>query len=654
MNSNLNELPPFTAFQQADNFGSQTELPKSSLEIDLGGPSLLPQTTSQDINNFFSPAASPSPRPFFSLGDGDLVDDKITTSGFLSQTDNDQHQSSHPVAPGTPDNGEIEIPVIIETVNGTPDSEHFISDFQFSDHPASSFGKLKLESPETLLEENSLASTTASGNQGIRDSLIIDLNEQDRNIIPKIPGNSVSFSFTRFGSGDKATSFGFNFQDNKENFLTNFVTEQPRNSAVKITTPSPRVQITTRQATTTVRTTRRTTQGTTRRTTQRSTRRTTQKSTTARVTTNPFPTLSVSPVSSVRATTSSTFSNPFPSPQPTQLPVRTGQFQGTPSSSSQFFQTPGKPVVFTGKPVVFTRKPVVSFLNPRERPRGGQRRPPNVPGFELFKLSSLGNNNNNLINNNPVKVVNGAKPPRPRNPPPNSFGQLKLSDSRARPPTRTSPRPMLVFSTPTPTLAVSSTPRVPPVFLSSTLAPLNSGSVQPLVFTARPGVGGEIVIPLNITEVKPAGNRPHTGNRPGQVKFPNTQDSQLPRKPKNQLVGLRGKPLDNSLGNSPFVFLRQQLQEVKQNIFLPSGLTGVNNPFRGANLRPPQPTPTSPIVFSPFQTVGPVQSPRPTFLQTVSPVRQDPETFRRPVVPFVFSNPIGRICSTLQLILFST
>ena len=577
-NSNLNELQPFTAFQQTKNqFGSPAELPKSSLEIDLGP--VLPQTTSEDIENFFSPPiAELSPRPFFSLGEAessDLVDDKMTTSNdFLSQTDNDQHQSTPAVALGSQDNREIEIPVIIETVNETPDSEQFISDFQFSDHPASSFAKLKLESPDQLedISVSGQPSLPASGSQGIRDSLIIDLNESERNIIPQIPGNRVSFSFTRLGSGEKATSFGFNLQENQENFLTNFVTEKPRNSLVMITTPSAKVQITTRRTTTTARTTIRTTQ---------------RSSTTARSTSNPFPTLAVSPVMRTTTpvpaspTTSTTSINPFPT-----LPVRTG----TPGASTQFFQTPGKPVVFTGKPVVFTRKPAVNFLNPRERPRGAQRRPPNVPGFELFKLSSLGNNPS------PVRVVSGAKPPRPKNPPPASSGQLRLADSGpgpTRPPSRTSPRPMFVFSTPAP--VVSSTTRSPAVFVSSTLAPANTGSIRPFVFTARPGqVEGEIVIPLNITEIE----RPHTGNRPGEVKFPTNQDSQLPRKPKNQLVGLGGNPVENSLGNSPFVFLRQQLQEVKQNIFLPSGLTGVNNPFsQQANLRP-QPTPPSSIVFS--------------------------------------------------------
>ena len=115
-NSNLNELQPFTAFQQTKNqFGSPAELPKSSLEIDLGP--VLPQTTSEDIENFFSPPiAELSPRPFFTLGEAessDLVDDKMTTSNdFLSQTDNDQHQSTPAVALGSQDNREIEIPAL--------------------------------------------------------------------------------------------------------------------------------------------------------------------------------------------------------------------------------------------------------------------------------------------------------------------------------------------------------------------------------------------------------------------------------------------------------------------------------------------------------------------------------------------------------------
>ena len=146
---------------------------------------VFPLTTSDDIDNFFSLTER---RPG---GDSDLAGVNVTTSDFLSQT-----QNVTPDVGG--DNNEIEIPVIIETVNETPDSENFISDFQFSDHPASSFGKLKLDSGDQLDDNRPIVSSLTEqqsndnegdtspppppqslGNQGISDSLIIDLNEPE-------------------------------------------------------------------------------------------------------------------------------------------------------------------------------------------------------------------------------------------------------------------------------------------------------------------------------------------------------------------------------------------------------------------------------------------------------------------------------------------
>ena len=325
MNSNLNE--PFTAFKQANKFGPLPELAKSSLEIDLGPVNdvepVFPLTTSEDIDNFFSLTER---RPG---GDSDLAGVNVTTSDFLSQT-----QNVTPDVGG--DNNEIEIPVIIETVSN---EGNFLSDFQFEDHPATSFGKLKLDensdsspgirdsliidnrpvvtslrqeqSNDNLIQTSSppLRNQESSGSdQGIRDSLVIDLNDEDKNIIPKIPGNSVSFSFTRFGSGDRATSFGFNFKDEAE-------TE--RSNRLVITTP--RAQTTSRGFTTTTRPTERTSPATAQ--------------------PNPFPTLSTvlqqtlqqtlqtSPTpartSTPASTTSRTTANPFPTLPAGQLPVRT-------------------------------------------------------------------------------------------------------------------------------------------------------------------------------------------------------------------------------------------------------------------------------------------------------------------------------------------
>ena len=666
MNSNLNE--PFTAFKQANELVQ--ELPKSSLEIDLGPVNdiqpVLPLTTSHDVVNFFSPAKSPADSESqFSVSSPDLGDDKITTSDTQSQTDNGQHQSE-PAVRQT--NKQIEIPVIIETViNGSPDTEHFLSDFQFEDHPASSLGKLTLDESsdsdqrirDSLITDKRPSVTSLRGEQshdnqptsppqppsressqqGITDSLLIDLDE-DKNIIPKIPGNSVSFSFTRFGTGERATSFGVNF--NKE---------VGRNRPVIITTP--RVETTSRPPTTTRRTV---------------------TTTTTRASVNPFPTLSpeqfpvrtvlqqafqASPApvinpfptlspqhfpaspTPVRTTTAPSTTrappnavvhqsfNPFPGLSPGQVPIRTVLNGLSPG------QLPVRTVLSPDKqlPVVFTRRPVVSVSNPQEKPRTSQRGPPSLP-------STVNSNNN--FNDKPFKIVNGAKPPRPNSPPPkvgNPARQpLRTTKTLPSPVVSSTGSPVFVFSTPSPAPVTTSRP---PVFLSPV-------TFKPFVF--MPELGGhsagavnEIVIPLNITETRQTDTKAQRGNGSGQLNLSSSQESQLPRKPKNQLLGLRGKPLENTLGNSPFVFLRQQLQEVKQNIFLPSGLTGLNNPF--------QPSPHQLPVFSPFPTigpsVGPSQSPRPSFFQTaspISPVRQDPEASRRPVVPFVFSNPTGIIC----------
>ena len=68
-------------------------------------------------------------------------------------------------------------------------------------------------------------------------------------------------------------------------------------------------------------------------------------------------------------------------------------------------------------------------------------------------------------------------------------------------------------------------------------------------------------------------------------------ESQLDRKPKNQfsagngVVGVANTNPGSVFNNSPFVFLRQQLQEVKQNIVLP---TGVVNPFQHSRIPQPQ------------------------------------------------------------------
>ena len=55
---NINEIAPFTAFQQSPGkLQSDDELPKSTLEIDLGRVNhVKPITTNEDITNFFGPS----------------------------------------------------------------------------------------------------------------------------------------------------------------------------------------------------------------------------------------------------------------------------------------------------------------------------------------------------------------------------------------------------------------------------------------------------------------------------------------------------------------------------------------------------------------------------------------------------------------------
>merc|ERR1711874_344623 len=117
---------------------------------------------------------------------------------------------------------------------------------------------------------------------------------------------------------------------------------------------------------------------------------------------------------------------------------------------------------------------------------------------------------------------------------------------------------------------------------------ISNGSPSPaesFVSTKVPSVKQfeELIIPLNITETEKLNSIDNNGkleepnvdkkviddNIPATI---NSLDGQIPRKPKNTLF--TDNPFDNSL-NSRFVFLRQQLQEVKQNTFPPSAFNTI-------------------------------------------------------------------------------
>ena len=329
----------------------------------------------------------------------------------------------------------------------------------------------------------------------------------------------------------------------------------------------------------------------------------------------------------------------------------------------------------TSKPIVFTQKPVKFEQSPRktlksQRLKLQTSRPKGVPGFEIFKLSATP-----TPETQPFQIVTGVKPPpRPRGNPPTRAPMFhvfsptptiistpapvpvrfpsKPSETHVKTVTR---QPLFVFSTPS--SIVSSTapavsPTVSPPVLSQfsvsisphhvqhgplvsqqqkmRLAPEKKParqtavpvSIKPFISQSTSGLN-EISIPINISEIAPTdvvsnnNNQLDNGNR--------NNKNQLARKPKNQF--LTGNPIGNSF-NSPFVFLRQQLQEVKHNIVLPSGVT---NPFQ--NSRIPQnvrPTPFSPIVFNQAGSLRPVQ---PIQTQTLRPIQPVQTQTLRPIQP---------------------
>ena len=679
----------FIPFEQVpDNFGignnvSPVEQPRAGLEIDLGpvddvGPReeinfnqqqpILFQTTEEDIQTFF--------------GGGEIIleqknnnlEDLVTVKEFAPDpVDNDSGTFVRVVSSDTINTGDnneaLNIPVIIEEgplaevetgVEAIKDNR-VTDQIRFNEQLQPTFEQLQIQTDNGDFSPVSGFSESSFGQPEEGQRQIIDLTDP-KSIIPRIPGNTVSFSFTRFGAGDKATSFGLNlnndnniksvgskFQTKFNNIIVNGEQNSGSGSDVFFTTPTP--------------------------TRSPSTSRPPRVSTSSPVRFNAV----------VRTTTAAT------------------------TTTRRSTRVATKRTTTTSRPVVFTRVPVTFVESDRsrlksERLRLQSTRPPGVPGFELFRLPAGTQSDLPRLN-----VVKAAPPPRPRGPPPTPPSQTPRprrptrppppgpTESPRRPPPPPPPKnrvpspPVVnqVFFSQSPTPA-SVTPPVtrPPLFVFSTPAPgsrsptpgfpqLPSSTLRPVtphvtpfsvdvttrnpfVFHSSPApLVHEISIPINISEVGNAGHRQNINSPPPHVK-------QLVRKPKNQF--LTGSGFGNSVFSSPFVFLRQQLEEVKANIGLP-GQSGQVNPFLAHSVTPqtsrPQffptgtvtPTPISPFVFNnpgarpsvpnpgaqQFFSLGPTQAP-----VAFNPFPSSPTNTNLPAGTFVFRDPTQPVLSPVS------
>ena len=682
---------PFIAFEQvSNNFGignivSPVEGPRAGLEIDLGpvddvGPreeinfsqqqQILFQTTEEDQES----------QTFFGGGEiileqkkNNLEDLGIVKEFASDPVDNDRGTFVRVVSSDTINTGDnneaLNIPVIIEEgplaevetgVEAIKDNR-VTDQIRFNEQPPA-FEQLQVQtdngdfSPVFGFSESSFRQPEEGQRQ------IIDLTDP-KSIIPRIPGNTVSFSFTRFGAGDKATSFGLNlnndnniksvgtkFQTKFNNIIVNGEQNSGSGSDVFFTTPTP--------------------------TRSPSTTRPPRVSTSSPVRFNAV-------VRTTTATTTTTTTR-----RSTRVTTR------RPTTTS-------RPVVFSQKPVTFVESQPDRSRLKSERLRLQSTRPPGVPGFELFRIPAAAQADLPRLN-----VVKAAPPPRPRGPPPPSPTPPSQTPQPRRPPGPTeAPRrppakqripplpvvnqvffsqspapvtplppvtrqPLFVFSTPGPG-SRSPTPgpdhrQLP----SSTLRPVTPHVTpfsvdvttrNPFVFHSSPSpFVHEISIPINISETSSNAKHRQNINSP-----PPPHVKQLERKPKNQF--LTGSGFGNSLLSSPFVFLRQQLEEVKANIGLP-GQSGQVNPFLQHSVTPqptrPQffptgnvaPTPISPFVFNnpgarpsvpnsgaQFFSLGPTRAP-----VAINPFSASPTDTRLPAGTFVFRDPTQPVLSPVS------
>lgn len=677
MNENDQDSSLFSAFEQtSDNFRisnnvSPPEQPRTGFEIELLGPvddveeisfiqhqPILFQTTEEeDIQTFF--------------GGGEIIleQENNNLEDLASVKEFDNLSGTSDTINTSDNNKALNIPVIIEEgplaevetgVDPIKDNRVTDDQIQFNEQQLAAskpltFEQLQIQTDNGDFSPVSGFSESSSGQPDEGQRQIIDLTDP-KSIIPRIPGNTVSFSFTRFGSGDKATSFGLNLNNDRSvgnKFQTKFNNiivngEQNSGSDVFFTTPKPT--------------------------------RSPPTSRPPRVSTS-------SPVrfNAVARTTTAT----------TRRPTRV---------TSRRTTTTSRPVVFTQSEasIVAIDQSEVTFVEAEsdrsrlksERLRLQSTRPPGVPGFELFRIPASAQSDLPKLN-----VVKAAPPPRPRGPPPTPPSQTPRPRRPNRPPPPPPPpprrpppkqrnpplpvvnqvffsqsptpvtpsvtrKPLFVFSTPSPG---SRSPTPSPGFLqlSSTLRPV-SPNVTPFsvdvttrnsfMFPSSPApFVQEISIPINISEVSNAGQRQNINPQPP----PHVK--QLVRKPKNQF--LAGNGFGNSVFSSPFVFLRQQLEEVKANIGLP-GQSGQVNPLLQNSVKPQffptgtvKPTPISPFVFNnpnarpsvinpgaQFFSLGPTGAPSVAF----NPFSSSPTDKNLPAGTFVFRDPTLPVLSPVS------
>ena len=668
MNDNDQDSSLFNAFEQtSDNFRisnnvSPPEQPRTGFEIDLLGPvddvgpreeisfiqhqPILFQTTEEeDIQTFF--------------GGGEIIleqkNNNLEDLATVKEFDNFSGTSD---TINTVDNNEaLNIPVIIEEGplaevetgvdpikdNRVTDDQIKFNEQQLAASKPLTFEQLQIQTDNGDFSPGSGFSESSSGQPDEGLSQIIDLTDP-KSIIPRIPGNTVSFSFTRFGAGDKATSFGLNLNNDKSvgnkfqtkfnNIIVNGEQNSGSGSDIFFTTPKP--------------------------TRSPSTSRPPRVSTSSPVIFNAV----------VRTTTATTR-------RPTRVTTRRTT-------------TTSRPVVFTQKPVTFVEAESDRSRLKSERLRLQSTRPPGVPGFELFRIPASAQGDLPKLN-----VVKAAPPPRPRVPPPTPPSQTP----RPRRPNRPPPGPIETRRRPPPKQRNPSLPVVNQVFFSQSPTPVTpSVTRKPLFVFSTPGPGSrsptpgpgflqlssvsphvtpfsvdvatrnsfmflsspapfvqEISIPINISEVSNAGQRQNINPQPP----PHVK--QLVRKPKNQF--LAGNGFGNSVFSSPFVFLRQQLEEVKANIGLP-GQSGQVNPLLQNSVKPQffptgtvKPTPISPFVFNnpsarppvlnpgaQFFSLGPTRAPSVAF----NPFSSSPTDKNLPAGTFVFRDPTLPVLSPLS------
>ena len=674
---------------------------------------VLSETTNQDVRTFFQPGIKITSGPRKNPDNLAPSDNGVTTviDVDIEPLDSNNEQFVTGVSSIVPEisDNDVEIPVIIEGTLGVRDAvtspikdDRNTAQFLFEDHPAS---KTRFQQLQVLQDPSIVPSSSDIFEDDQRD--IIDLTDPS-SIIPKIPGNDHSFIFATFGSGNSATSFGLNLdniQNNPSNFQTDFsnilfTTPAPATTSAstltrrrtttsnpfrfnsvtrRVTAPTITKTSTTARTTTTRATTTRAT--TTRARTARTT--TTTRTTTARVVTRSTTRFTSRPVvftqkpvtflesdrtvvetrprlQSERLKLQSTRPTGVPgfeifklsaTPTPLSLPDRPtgGQFNIVRGTQPPRPRGPPPPASPTPVPFNTPRGPSPTPFT-FETPRGPSPTPssrPRIPQQQFHIFSTPPPPQNIVTSQVTGKPLFVFSTPSPASVTPSSPSIVHISSTSQRP----SPHVTAFSLNLTPT-----TPSAPVRHQSSH----NQNQFNSFVHvTQKPFRGvNEISIPINITEVRDRNNAQHN------TIVNSIHESQLDRKPKNQfsagngVVGVANTNPGSVFNNSPFVFLRQQLQEVKQNIVLP---TGVVNPFQHSRIPQPQtgflqPKPFTPIVFNNPNTVPgqPTNINSPQTFFSIGPtrpvVKPISNTSRRPLPQgtFVFRDPTLPILSPVS------